>query len=155
MVRRLSILRSDHPNKSSPHQARHTVITLLTTFPMLHLTSPWLRRYYQSVLLSPSPAHRHMQHLLPFPVFMSYLAAPLRFAVCWELQVSAVGFGPGYLHTGVPPADTSLDDSSLCTFEACVRTAQVYTHLLPRDRGTRRLGNPNYFISLPLFLVVR
>ena len=45
----------------------HTVITMLVTvFPMLHFTSPWLYCNYQFVLLNPSTSFTYSFHPFPF-----------------------------------------------------------------------------------------
>ena len=47
-------LQSDHPDISRTHLTPYIVITIiLTIFPMLYFTSPWLFCNYQFVLLSP------------------------------------------------------------------------------------------------------
>ena len=52
MIRHLYNLWSDHPDKSSTHLTPHIIIAiLLTIFPKIHFTSPWLPCNYQFLLL--------------------------------------------------------------------------------------------------------
>ena len=72
MIRHLYNLRSDHLDKSRTHLTPHKVIKiLLTIFPVLYFTSPWLFCNYHPVLnsLTFSLISRPLTHLATIKMF--------------------------------------------------------------------------------------
>ena len=80
-------LLSDHPDKSSTHLTPYVAIrVLLTIFPMLYLTFPWLFCNYQFVLLNSFTLFTHLPS--PCPIFRPVLQHPSPLTTTSSLSVS-------------------------------------------------------------------